>query len=75
MSTGYYDCQIVTPGIILLRFNRLVLVFFVVLSLACLLILCRLVFQGLMLFWVYFVYQLFRLISELVYVSFHLFTE
>ena len=46
MSTGYYDCQIVTPGIILLRFNRLVLVFFVVLSLACLLILCRLVFSG-----------------------------
>ena len=38
MSTGYYDCQIVTPGIILLRFNRLVLVFVVVLSLAYLLI-------------------------------------
>ena len=68
--------RFVAPGMILLRFNRLVLVFVVVLSLAYLLILCRLVFQGFdVVLGLLCLSIVFRLISELVYGSFHLFTE
>ena len=43
MSTGYYDCQICNPRDEIVTFDRRLLVFSVVLSLACLLILCCLV--------------------------------
>ena len=76
MSTGYYDCQICNPRDEIVTFNRLVLVFVVVLFLACLLILCCLVFWGLdVVLGLFFVYRLFRLTSKLVYGNLYLFTE
>ena len=68
--------RFVTPGMILLRIDRLVLVFVVVLSLACLLILCCLVFWGLdVVLGLTCLSIVFRSTSKLVYGSYHLFTE
>lgn len=68
--------RFVTPGMILLRVDRLVLVFVVVLFLACLLILCCLVFWGLdVVLGLICLLIVFRSTSKLVYGSYHLFTE
>ena len=76
MSTGYYDCQICNPRDEIVTFNRLVLVFVVVLFLACLLILCCLVFWGLdVVLGLICLLIVFRSTSKLVYGSYHLFTE